>query len=498
MKVFEMISIRKFLVRTLLICSLSGSSLYANNPIQGSNLFWQFLIVHLIGHSSNLASSFEYIHDLLNWHPNSNNNQNTNSQNSLSEVDLDILEDMVTEVFLSGQPIQQQSFIATQSQTNANTIISPPPSFSNSLSLETILDSEIYFENGSIVSTRANRRSATTRINLSISEFIRLYTDLAQATHLSALNGPANQSLIEMILTQMMHSPYRISFASFLDACMEIHYRLMMISRFSVLTDATSYNSIDDDSFVLNSQWTSIPVYFKDGKKWKEQHNAAFKVKNPSKAYSAITSCYQGEQTLDCSGAVITHMYGSLALTLGEDAFNSLVQKNPNILILSTMNANFRFPKTQGKGLGERVGPPLIHFGLIDEVEMEGLEEILPGDVVYFVNHPNYEEFHPQGYYAGEWCVYLGVGSNGQPLFAGLGMPPQSFASVIQTLKRAYEDDLGQKFPEDESFEEEDIDGIIGDHFPSLDTTIYSMRNFRSGKKFSSSFKETPIKKTKK
>lgn len=498
----ESSTLKRLLIKALLISSLLGGSL----PLQAGNAenelkpyYFEFLMLSLFAGSAPVQNTIQYIGELYDL--GFGNAEQVPEEFILESLSVEQLEELSIQVLLSSPNLRSSA--PQQSITNN----SPSPNLDTediTLSVSQLANMAVHFTEESIVLMTPNGPRS-----MSISQFIKLLLVLSRNNYLPfddrILNSAHALSTLQMILEHMTAQNQTISFHSFFDACREVYFRLAMVSRFSLLTNLTSFNSFDDHSFVLGPQWVSTPAYFKDGKKWKPHDNIAFKVRNSKNAYQSMQQCYiqqNHQQIMDCSGTVITHMYGSLALAVGENTFNQMVQDNPNFLIISTMNAKFRFPKKTGKGFDERVQHPIIQFQIIEEVEIDSLEELIPGDVVYFVNHPWYEVYFQEGYYAGEYCVYLGVNENGERMFSGLGLgsTPHTFESVVNILKEAYEKDTGETFPEPNEFQDVEEVGILGTTFPSLDSLIFSMRSFRSGETLSSSKKDNKncIKKTNK
>jgi len=496
-------TLKRLFIKALLISSLLGGSL----PLQAGNggnelrsYYFDFLMLSLFAGSAPVQNAIQSIRELYNL--GFENAEREEGESILESLSLDELEELTFQVLLLppnvGSRAPQQSVPNNSPSQNSNIIETYDEDIT--LSVSNLADLALHFTQGRIVLMTQNGPRS-----LSVSEFIRMLLVLSRYNYLPFDDGVLHSTnavaRLQMILNHMTVSSQTISFHSFFDACREVYFRLAMISRFSILTSLSSFNSFNDHSFALGPQWVSTPAYFKNGKKWQAHNNIAFKVKNSKNAYQSIQQCYiqqNHKQIMDCSGTVITHMYGSLALTLGENTFNQMVQNNPNFLIISTMNAKFKFPKKTGKGLDERVQHPILQFQIIEEVEIDSLEELIPGDVVYFVNHPWYEVYFQEGYYAGEYCVYLGVNENGERIFSGLGLgsTPHTFESVVNILKDAYENDTGETFPEPNDFQEIEEVGILGNTFPSLDSAIFSMRSFRSGEALSSSKNNKGSKKT--
>jgi hypothetical protein len=129
--------------------------------------------------------------------------------------------------------------------------------------------------------------------------------------------------------------------------------------------------------------------------------------KGPADAVKAIFK--RGAKTvLECDTMAVAIQYYALVMGLGEEEFNR------------------RFPGGKGIVIRQRVmifeekgKPPETEVHPIgDEVSISSIDDILPGDWIYFRNIPDYRDHNPGGHWSGEWTVYLGNGK-----FKGFLMP---------------------------------------------------------------------------
>jgi len=270
--------------------------------------------------------------------------------------------------------------------------------------------------------------------SLNTDQFLHMFFLQAEINHWVM---PENADVqIQMIIAHMMRSSSGISFATVENACREIYFRLMMISGAEGLAEHTEYcMDPNDDSYKFFSdtkktkkskKWKSIKCQEKQAKKYKNVTNSAFTFSTDSTPYEAIMSCYEGCQELDCVGFALTHTMGSLAHALGEEEFNKIFSEH---LVIAPLNVFFG---------NEHNSLPILNEGILVEETIESYAELLPGDVVYFENLPDYEELDPTGYWAGEYCIYLGTDIKGVQMFVGLGLYARPPEGVIEELSTQY------------------------------------------------------------
>jgi hypothetical protein len=145
---------------------------------------------------------------------------------------------------------------------------------------------------------------------------------------------------------------------------------------------------------------------------WEKQGPLRFTVKSPlpagkeaSDAIEAIFAKGAGTE-LECNSMLVAIQYRSMLKALGEEAFNEKFPKGQWIFI----SPHHRAPRGQ-------VQHPLREMNLYEQVSIASSADLLPGDLVYFKNVPDYLERHPDGAWAGEHGLYLGGG-----MFRGFGI----------------------------------------------------------------------------
>jgi hypothetical protein len=72
---------------------------------------------------------------------------------------------------------------------------------------------------------------------------------------------------------------------------------------------------------------------------------------------------------------------------------------------------------------------------LTEEVKVTDIDELIPGDMVYFVNYYDYEKTHegPEAAWAGEHAIYRGEGK-----YQGFGSGILKFEDMVELLKSCY------------------------------------------------------------
>lgn len=322
---------------------------------------------------------------------------------------------------------------------------------------------------------------------VSIADFMQMFFNHAEAQHWFMPENAA--ASIEMILHHMIRSHDGISFDSFKNAFRELYFRLYMIRRASALAAQTQYNGFADDSYIFcDADWEGTNTLWKcrpcthEGKIYQK---CAYTSAKSSTPYKAIQSCYSSTQTLDCAGFTITHMFGSLAETLGEAEFNSM---GNDIFTIAPYHV----------GIGTSSQAPVFDVAILEEITITDLNELLPGDIVYFSNLPDYSTLSPDGYWSGEYCIYLGTVNEVQ-MFVGLGVDESSYDELVSTISGHYIDaynahqkaskkkkaKLITKIPDQSRKKLLKCGDIVGQVYPGISRTVFCMHAFRSGGFFS-------------
>lgn len=169
------------------------------------------------------------------------------------------------------------------------------------------------------------------------------------------------------------------------------------------------------------------PDYWKKG-----EPKYHWTVKDGVKPSAAVRSIFEGddeEWRLECYTMTVAAVYKAQLDTLGDDQFD---RHYPDGLTLSA---------------DEKLGglPALKDAGVIEVVRVKGEEDLLPGDWVYFKNHPDYVFKHPRGSWQGENTVCVGRNAAGEMMYRGFGIED----STAQELRK----ELAERFnssPEEE------------------------------------------------
>jgi hypothetical protein len=107
----------------------------------------------------------------------------------------------------------------------------------------------------------------------------------------------------------------------------------------------------------------------------------------------------------------------------------------------------------------------------LDWPQTKGLDDLQPGDWIYFRNHPDYLKKHPAGYWQGENSVYMGR-KNGDPkgerMFRGFGVAEETESTLKKELARQFNldpdsEDKKSAIPAEmmnKKIKEEDVPGV--------------------------------------
>lgn len=163
--------------------------------------------------------------------------------------------------------------------------------------------------------------------------------------------------------------------------------------------------------------------------------------KQASDAIEAIFAQGAGTQ-LECNSMLVAIQYRSMLKALGEEAFNEKFPGGSGIFI----SPHHKAPE------GERKHP-LREMNLYEQVSISSSADLLPGDLVYFKNVPDYQQKHPDGAWAGEHALYLGGG-----MFRGHGMPEGALNE--EDFKRTLLKQYNAGLPADEQKTLDDVPGL--------------------------------------
>ena len=151
---------------------------------------------------------------------------------------------------------------------------------------------------------------------------------------------------------------------------------------------------------------------------WEAIDNENFKLKPGRSASAAVNRIFSGGTSMDCAGALWVSLAYSVLQTVGPDRFDRAMgkagQDNQNLVI------------------GKRVDEGMI-FDLIRFPIVHSIDDLLPGDAVYFKNTEDIHRKHPGSDWQGENTIYRGDGQ-----FSGLGFGRGTADDVLQVLAKEY------------------------------------------------------------
>lgn len=179
---------------------------------------------------------------------------------------------------------------------------------------------------------------------------------------------------------------------------------------------------------------------------WEKQGPLRFTVKKPlpagkqaSDAIEAIFAPGAGTE-LECNSMLVAIQYRAMLEALGEEAFNEKFPNGDWIFI----SPHHRAPRGESDH-------PLRDMKLYEQVAIASSADLLPGDLVYFKNVPDYLDKHPDGAWAGEHALYLGGGR-----FRGFGIDEGDEEGVKRELLAQYNRGL----PAEEQKTLDDVPGL--------------------------------------
>ncbi|MBK9034639.1 MAG: DUF4157 domain-containing protein [Myxococcales bacterium] len=143
----------------------------------------------------------------------------------------------------------------------------------------------------------------------------------------------------------------------------------------------------------------------------------------PSAAIHSIFDGSEGEWRLECFTMTAGAVYKGQLDALGDEQFD---RHYPAGLTLSTN-------KREGGGV-----PGLVRAGVLEQVKVDSVYDLLPGDWVYFKNHPGYRAKHPGGYMQGINTICLGRTEGADTQFRGFGIPDSTAHEIRVELAAAY------------------------------------------------------------
>lgn len=157
----------------------------------------------------------------------------------------------------------------------------------------------------------------------------------------------------------------------------------------------------------------------------------------PSEAIKSIFTSGSGS-TFDCSAMMIANVYNAMLKTVGPDAFNKLYEGDKKKdLIISPEFVYFKDEKS-----GEFKDHPLLESGMYEKVTITSMEDLIPGDWVYFINSLAYKMIKGSGgAWMGEHATYTGI-TGEERMYKGFGIPE------VKNYKQMQEEMAGACFRE--------------------------------------------------
>jgi hypothetical protein len=253
----------------------------------------------------------------------------------------------------------------------------------------------------------------------------------------------------------------------------EVTYRLIAASTYDKFLDNVSYNTNKNDNLELPRNWDARVCQIIGDKHNEPIVGGAYVPSNNITYFEAIQSCKDTDMILDCGSAAMLHSYISLSDVLGPD-FNHIFKDD--VFYIATFNAEL-CGKTEG---GSTVENPFF-YKIVKEVDISDFKEIIPGDIVYFQNYPNYAEKHPLGLGSGEYAICTGI-EGGEPLFKGHGIGPFPRGKIFSWLNGLFARDSKDN-PKANHMKAQadgpDAKYMINNSFPGVSRTIYRFSYFR-------------------
>ncbi|WP_051967293.1 hypothetical protein [Kitasatospora mediocidica] len=219
------------------------------------------------------------------------------------------------------------------------------------------------------------------------------------------------------------------------------------------------------DRWTMPPTWKNVPGLDSDDER---NDTVAFAPKIPDKSYEAVVDLFSRAPSesyyADCSTTIVALHYRALAEALEKNAFNRTFAGK-----VATAPAGVQ----TGNAEGEFDDPPITGLvTLIPGRDIASLDELLPGDWVYFENYPDYDETHkgPSAVWAGEHAVYMGNGE-----YQGFGVERQPYDAMVKKMIDNY-NGQGIKPGVKARSAVEDHSGSIGKSIPGI-TEVRRLKN---------------------
>lgn len=245
----------------------------------------------------------------------------------------------------------------------------------------------------------------------------------------------------------------------------EIKHRVNMVLEFDEFLQLVDYNKAKDDSFKLPPCFIPRIGQLEGDKHQVPVLNGAY-TDSLGCPFQAIQTCKGKQLVLDCGGATMVYSYISLSDVLGLNEFNAIF--NNATFYISTFNSLL----TNQSGIP--ISNPFFER-VVTETDIKNLDELIPGDIVYFQNYPDYAKIHEDGIASGEYAIYVGM-IDGEHYFRGHGIETNSYNGFVARLKKSY-----GAAPSDHQLGawKKEASSMIFNCFPGICKTVYVVSYFR-------------------
>jgi hypothetical protein len=184
------------------------------------------------------------------------------------------------------------------------------------------------------------------------------------------------------------------------------------------------YNHGGDTLKLPSSHWDNVEAKSEKGGR---ETDAAFKSKNlASDAIESIFADKNDDYFLECNTATVAMHYKALLDTIGQANFDG---EFPEVVIM---------PEWLTLREGNKAAPSQDHIP--ETRKVTSVDDLVPGDWVYFLNFEDYPERHPDGAFTGENALYLGDGK-----YRGFGVDEMTFEDMVSYLIAQYNHGKGPK-----------------------------------------------------
>lgn len=251
-------------------------------------------------------------------------------------------------------------------------------------------------------------------------------TEYADLTELTAAGYTFATPLEQEIVTALARANYKYDYDTQFEN--EVRMRVHLINAMHRIHEDSvkvGYNHEGDSLKLPRTEWKDVEASQEKGGR---ESDAAFQSKNA--ASTAIETIFEDKDEsyyLECNTATVAMHYKALLDTIGQPAFDAAFSE---VVIV---------PEWLKVKKGKEDAPSLE---LIPETEkaVKSLEDLVPGDWVYFLNYEDYPKMHPKGAFTGENALYIGNGK-----FRGFGVDEMSFDQMVAYLRAQYNQGLNAK-----------------------------------------------------